>query len=132
MKCNLIELSELPSRALVIKKEWLDLILRGHKKIELRSNLTKIRGRIAIIESGSGLVVGEVVLDGCTLETEEWVKENEELHKVYPNRSFPFSKYRWCWWLKSAKRYFHPVEYKHPQGAVIWVNLDNVEKKILR
>jgi hypothetical protein len=43
---------------LVIDKPWIDLILDGKKTWEMRSTLTKKRGKIALIRKGSkaGLV----------------------------------------------------------------------------
>jgi len=46
------------SRGLVILPEPLRKILDGWKTWEIRSSATKIRGPIALIESGSGSVVG--------------------------------------------------------------------------
>lgn len=40
-------------KGLIIKKEWLDLILSGEKHWEMRSNITLIRGDIALIQSKS-------------------------------------------------------------------------------
>ena len=45
-------------KGLIIRKPWIDLILRGKKFWELRGSNTHIRGEIALIESGSGTVVG--------------------------------------------------------------------------
>ena len=44
---------------LIIKKEPLELIFRRTKTFEIRNHVTKKRGRIALIESGTGLIVGE-------------------------------------------------------------------------
>ena len=52
-------------RSLIVKKEWLDLILAGKKPWEMRSTKTKIRGWINLIESGSGLIIGESHLSDC-------------------------------------------------------------------
>lgn len=45
-------------RALLIKQKWLDLILAGDKDWELRSTATRIRGRIFLAQSGTGLIKG--------------------------------------------------------------------------
>ena len=50
---------------LIIKKKWLELILNGKKNLEIRGSDTKhINEPIALIESGSGLVIGTAVISG--------------------------------------------------------------------
>lgn len=46
--------------ALIIKKQFLDKIFSGKKTWELRGSRTHKRGRIALIESGSGPCYGGV------------------------------------------------------------------------
>ena len=48
---------ELPDRGLIIRKEWLHEFFHNGKVWEMRSTNTNMRGRIALIEGGSGLVV---------------------------------------------------------------------------
>lgn len=43
---------------LLIKKNPLDMILAGRKSWEIRGSATRLRGPVALIESGSGTVVG--------------------------------------------------------------------------
>ena len=45
-------------RALLIREPFVSWILSGKKTWELRGSATKIRGRIALVASGSGTVVG--------------------------------------------------------------------------
>jgi len=52
-------------RALIIRKPWIDKILSGQKTWEMRSTKTNIRGKIGLIEAGTGLIVGEAVLTEC-------------------------------------------------------------------
>src|SRR5690554_3847384 len=51
--------SGLITRGLIIAKPWIGKILRGEKTWEMRSAHTHVRGPIALIEKGSGLIVGE-------------------------------------------------------------------------
>ena len=51
-------------RALIVRQPWIDLILSGEKTWEMRSRPTNVRGRIGLIEQGTGLIVGECFLDG--------------------------------------------------------------------
>src|SRR5882724_4451059 len=45
-------------KALVIDEPWITAILKGDKTWEMRKKNCKIRGEIALIRKGSGLVVG--------------------------------------------------------------------------
>lgn len=109
-------------RGLIIKKAWLDRIFDSGKTWEMRSRPTKIRGRIGLIEAGSGLIVGEAMLMG-------WVKGNSamldacnELHQVGDAKLL--KKWPYAWVLAKAKRYDKPIPYTHPNGAVAWVSLN--------
>ena len=108
-------------RALIIKKRWLDLILEGKKTWEIRGSDTKIRGMIGLIESGSGLIVGE-----CELVTSCPVFDGDALLECLHGISdWSDIKYKnpHAWVLKNTKRYEKPKPYNHPQGAVIWVKI---------
>ena len=45
-------------RGLLIRSPWIERILKGERTWEIRGANTHIRGAIALIRSGSGLVVG--------------------------------------------------------------------------
>ena len=51
-------------RALIIRQPWIGKILDGSKTWEMRGRPTSIRGRIGLIEQGSGMIVGEATLSG--------------------------------------------------------------------
>lgn len=53
-------------KGLIIKKVWLDKILDEGKVWEMRTTKTKVRGKILLIESGSGTIVGEAQLMYCS------------------------------------------------------------------
>jgi hypothetical protein len=110
-------------RALIVRKEWLDLILDGGKTWELRSRHTNVRGAIGLIEAGSGLVVGRANLTDsiCLLSIEEW-RGGVSQHKVpYRNCEHLAEKWNHAWVLEDAERFDTPIPYQHPKGAVIWV-----------
>jgi hypothetical protein len=110
------------TRALIIKKEHLDKIFDNAKLWEMRSTKTNIRGRIGLIEAGSGLIMGEVILEDCGDALVEFQMIGfSHLHQV-PDLEL-LKKWKYPWMLSSAKRYKNPTPYKHPQGAVIWVKL---------
>lgn len=80
--------SLLSPKALIVKKHWLDQIAEGRKTWGLRGACTMIRGRIGLIESGSGKVM-------CTVELTDVVgplslselRRNTGRHRV-PWRAF--------------------------------------------
>jgi hypothetical protein len=45
----------------LIRKPWIDLILEGSKTWEIHGTATGNRGRIALIQSGTGTVIGVTV-----------------------------------------------------------------------
>jgi hypothetical protein len=109
-------------RALIVRKPWLDRIFNDGKIWEMRSTKTNIRGRIGLIESGSGLILGEVDLVDCGKSlSEEQAKATIDKHQV---EDISLLKYwRFPWVLENAKRYESPIPYTHPSGAVIWVRI---------
>jgi hypothetical protein len=113
-------------KALVIKKQWLDLILARRKSWELRGSRTKIRGRIGLIESGSGKIMGRCELDDVRgpLSISE-LRRTSKKHGVRRGDfgARPPYKKTYAWVLKNPKRFRRPRPYTHPQGAVIWVNV---------
>jgi len=111
-------------KALIIRKCWLDKIFEEGKTWEMRSTKTKIRGRICLIEAGSGLIVGEAKLIGCSERPILKIPELVKYHKV-ENLDL-LDKWRYAWILEGAKRYEKPIPYDHPPGAVIWVNVPDI------
>ena len=110
-------------KALIVKPHWGNLILDGEKVWEIRGSNTTIRGEVGIIFSGSGEVKGSVFLADSLSLTKEEFEQNKDLHRIACSyEELPY-KHPYRWVLKSGKRYKKPKPYKHPQGAVIWVNL---------
>lgn len=88
-------------RCLCVKSPYAGRIVDGKKTEEYRTTATRIRGKIGIIESGSGTIIGEAELYDCTR----------------------LSDWRYAWHIRNAKRYKTPRPYVHPFGAVIWVRV---------
>ncbi len=109
-------------KALIIKKPWIDYILEGKKTWEIRGGNTKIRGEIELIQSGSGLVVGKCeLIDSIPLNLSDY-QANEGKHCIKNTEKLPY-KNTYAWVIKNAQRYDEPRKYKHPNGAIIWVNV---------
>ena len=109
-------------KALIIKKPWIDYILNGSKIWEIRGSKTKIRGQIELIQSGSGLIVGSCEIIDCKELTLEDYKNNIDKHNIQDVYMLPYKR-TFAWVLLNANRYKIPRKYKHPNGAIIWVNL---------
>lgn len=111
---------------LIVKSQWLSKILAGAKVWEMRSTVTKVRGHIALIEKGSGRVVGVAELvDVKGPFTADEMAANEASHQI-PPEIYRGSDYKWhyAWVLENAMALPSAVPYKHKSGAVIWVQLD--------
>src|ERR1051325_330918 len=111
-------------KGLIIKEPWISLILSRKKTWELRSRNSQVRGRIALILKGSGTVIGVAELVGTLPKlSRSSLISNVRKHQV-PRREFHGDlKYTTAWVLRRAARLSKPVTYRHPPGAVIWVNL---------
>ena len=121
----------LPERALLIRPPAIDDVLSGSKTWEIRSRSTNVRGRIGLIRSGSGTVVGTCELldvigplryGEYRRNARKWGGKPSEV-----SRADHLQFYAWV--LRKAKRFRSPVPYRHPNGAIIWVRLT---KKALR
>ena len=116
-------------KGLIIKKVHLDNIISGEKTWEIRSSNTKIRGKIALIESGSGTVVGTAYVSDSFALTDKDLLKNIDKHLV-PKKSIKAGlryKRPHAWVLTKAKRLKKPKPYKHKKGAVIWVEIGNLK-----
>jgi len=110
-------------RALIIRQPHIGRILAGQKIWEMRSTKTQVRGRIALIEGGSGLITGEACLvDSLPLMPDGWQSVTRLEHCIDDDELLKRWPYPWV--LANAKQYAKPIPYKHPKGAVIWVKLD--------
>ena len=91
-------------KCLFVKPPFAGYIVDGVKSLEYRTQYTRIRGRIGIIESGTGTVIGDAELYAC------W--ESLKHDGI------------WQWVLSNARRYHTAVPFEHKKGAMVWINLD--------
>lgn len=111
---------------LVIKSPWIDLILRGEKTWEVRTRQTAARGRVALIRSKSGLIVGTCRIVDCLgpLSMDEMLA-SQDRHRVPPELLAEYCRpgQTYVWVIADARPLDPPIPYRHPSGAVIWVRL---------
>ena len=106
---------------LIIKKYWIDKIFLNNT-IEIRSSNTKKTGRFALIESGSGCIVGDAyITHTIKIRDEEHFNNLRHIHNIPGKMEKLNYKNVWGWILHSIYKYPKPIPYTHPMGAVIWV-----------
>lgn len=116
-------------KGLIIDEPWIGLILSGHKTWEMRKTACHHRDPIALIRKGSGQVVGIAkIADSLpSIEDANEYARAESQHRIPPNRQpAAFGDgWRTPWVLRDVQPLAEPIAYAHPNGAVIWVNLDD-------
>lgn len=109
---------------LVIKKEWLDLIIAGKKTIEVRGSRTShLNETIYLCESGTHKVRDTCKIVDCKEVTPlSWYQEySKHLVNISLNSLKDRYKKPHFWLLSKVKPIKEEIYYKHPNGAVIWV-----------
>ena len=114
-------------KALIIDEPGIGAILSGKKTWEMRKRNCNVHGTIGLIREGSGQVVGVAEIDGSgpPIMTIAGYAKTAKRHRTPPEHQKGAFTGGWRipWLLQNAKRLKKPVPYKHPSGAVIWVNL---------
>ena len=113
-------------KGLIVRQPWIDKILSGAKIWELRGSATRTRGPIALIQGGTGTVVGT-----CQVVGVKGPLSLSQLRRTTSRHLVPSEVLRnglvyrktYAWILARARRLRSPMPYRHPSGAVIWVNL---------
>ncbi|MBN8541873.1 MAG: ASCH domain-containing protein [Deltaproteobacteria bacterium] len=111
-------------KGLIVREKPMAKILSGVKTWEIRSRRSHIRGKIALITSGSGTVVGTAEVVDCIgpLTVAQW---NSSLRRMGLTKENRIQSKReigdlYAWVLKSAKKLKKPVRYKHKPGIINW------------
>ena len=119
-------------KALIIAPQWAQLIARGEKTWELRSQAVKHRGYFAIAEKGTGRLIAMANLRECRgPHSINYLREHLHRHRGAEEVIVaPGFKYTFSWELDNVQRFNCPVDYQPKSGAVSWVKLstDVVEK----
>lgn len=111
-------------KGLIIDEPWISLITSGQKTWEMRSRNTHVRGRIGLIRKGSKSVVGVADLVGTVPQLSQAALQGcVARHRVPEDHIGEDFKHNTAWVLEHARPLRDPVPYRHPRGAVIWVNL---------
>lgn len=128
-------------RVLAVREPWASLLMNGNKQLEIRSQPTKIRERVAIYasrtkinhmelewltdrnqveipETHQGNVLGTIDLINCT--NVDWKKEYFDMHLVNPKW---FEKEMYAWYMDEPTK-CDPFEWKMPKGTVVWAAID--------
>ena len=120
--------SNTPSSALILKKDWLDMILCGRKTWEIRSMRTTKRERVALALSGTSLLLGDVEIVDCIKLDAAAFNANMAKHGVSPHRHAEVVgdyKQIFAWEVARPRRYSSPVSYAKKQGPITFVNLED-------
>jgi hypothetical protein len=123
-----------PCRGLLIRDPYISDILTGRKRWELRGFPTRIRGPLGLIKSTSGRVFGECVLRECLgpIDLETLLHSPEigphDLTEIQCAGEAPYTdadgrSSTYAWVLDDVRAYSQPVPYRHPSGAVTFVDL---------
>ncbi len=111
-------------RGLIIAPYWLEKILSGEKTLEMRTRRTKIREWIALIESGTGLIMGITKLIDCNGPMSlELLQKYVSAHCIDYDQQPDLERYNVAWSINYTQKLESPIPYRHQRGAVIWVRL---------
>jgi hypothetical protein len=113
-------------RALIVREPWISVILEGGKTWEMRSKRANIRGRVGLIQQGTGAVVGVATLVDCLSPiSREAYASYHQRHAIPPNMQEECVQRGWVipWVLQATERLTAPVPYKAKSGQQDWVTL---------
>lgn len=115
----------MPAQALIIAEPWIGHIMAGRKTWEMRSRRTTKRGPVALVRKGSGQIVAIADISDCLqpLSVSQMATSNDK-HCI-PQAVVKQAGYKWFvpWVLTNVRVLEKPVPYRHPAGAVTWVDL---------
>ena len=110
-----------PSRALTIRAPWVNFILDGAKTWEICGRPAAYRGRLMLAQTGTGVISGEVTFVECRqLQWSEFFRY-VRYHRVESYAPVAGYTRLYAWVFADAVRYWRPVPYRHPYGAVGFV-----------
>lgn len=115
------------SKGLVIDDPWIGYLLDGSKTWEMRSRPVSFRGWFGLIRKGTGAIYGVARLVDVrpALSVEEMVAAHDK-HRIPESMIHSGAVAKWTtpWMLADIRKLSKPVSYRHPSGAVSWVELE--------
>jgi hypothetical protein len=114
------------TRGLIIRPPAVEQILRGEKTWEIRGRPVRIRGPVALIETGSSHIRGVCEIVDClgplgSGELERAWARHRAPRRYWKGRGSYAEVYAWV--LDNVRRLGRPWRFVRPRGAVTWVNL---------
>lgn len=118
-------------RGLIVRDPYASQLLNGQKIWEIRGRPTQIRGPVVIVKQGTGKaygianlvrVLGPLDLDDLVSSPEVPPEERDELQRD----GLPYQK-TYAYVFTSPQWFEHPMPYRHPNGAVTWVRLPDLD-----
>lgn len=117
-------------KGLVIRQPWIGMILRGDKTWEMRNKPCRHRGRIALIEKGTGTIVALArIVDDLPALSETEMRSTIDKHRIPEDEIIGAVQRGWTrpWVLTDVVQLSAPVPYEHTSGGS-WVNLTPSEE----
>ncbi|WP_319446122.1 MULTISPECIES: ASCH domain-containing protein [unclassified Mycobacterium] len=118
-------------RGLIVRDPYASQLLNGEKIWEIRGRPTRIRGPVVIVKQGSGKaygianlvrVLGPLDLEDLVASPEVPSQERADLRRD----GLPYRR-TYAYVFTSPRWFEHPVSYRHPNGAVTWVRLPDLD-----
>jgi len=110
-----------PTMALIVREPWINLILDGTKKWEIRSEPTQKRERIALATTQPYLLLGDVEIVDSTVLTHEDFQTHVASHCVDESQQEQvIGSYKriHAWHLRRPRRYANPIAYVFPTDTL--------------
>lgn len=111
-------------KGIIIRSPYIDEILEGTKKIEIRGMNTSIRGTVVLLKSTTNLALGTATITGVhemTLDEYKTYHYNRG-DKLLPINELPYKR-TYAYELSNPVKFTKPKTYVHKKGQVIWVTL---------
>ena len=105
---------------LTLKPQWLQLVLHGGKRMEVRGTPTrKIGATIYLMASRTQHIVGTATITGCVgpMTEEDWTS-SRDLHKCDTN-TLPYKK-TYGWMLDNVRVLAQPIPHVRKRGAIVF------------
>ena len=122
---------DLGLRGLIVRDPYATQLLAGEKIWEIRGRPIQIRGLVVIAKAGTGQVygvanlvrvLGPLELDDLVTAEELPADERDEFRR----EGLPYDK-TYAYVFTKPRRFSRPLDYQHPNGAVTWVRLGQLD-----